>query len=126
MKQACLLARREQDLEALADDLLGGVAQHALDRRALIDDRPARVDNGDEVARVLHERAEPRLARSLEHLLGKGRAFECQGEMCGQRLNGALLAARWRAVWVARHERAARDAVPFEWVDEHAVRRVET
>ena len=41
---------------------LGRVAEHALDRGALVDDVAVGVEHRDEVARVLHQRAEARLA----------------------------------------------------------------
>ena len=41
MQEAGLLTGREEDLETLPGDLLGAVAEHALDRRALVDDRSA-------------------------------------------------------------------------------------
>ena len=63
VQQAALLAGLQQPVEARADDLLGRVAEHALDRRALVDDGAVGVEHGDQVAGVLHERAEAGLAR---------------------------------------------------------------
>ena len=51
MGQAALLAERQELLEAGADELLGRVAEDPLDRGALVDDQPGRVEHGDEVAR---------------------------------------------------------------------------
>ena len=73
---------------------------------------------------MLDERAQARLARPPEDLLGERGAFERQRDMGGERLKRARLAARRRAIGMARHERAARDAVPFERMDQHAVGRI--
>ena len=57
--------------EAAPDHVLGPVAEHALDRRALVDDVRARVEHGDEVGRVLDERGEAGLAPAAVDLLGQ-------------------------------------------------------
>ena len=54
----------EQPVEARALDLVGAVAEHALDRRALVGDDSVGVENGDQVAGVRDERAETGLALS--------------------------------------------------------------
>ena len=51
MRQTALLAGLQEPLEAGADELLGRVAEDPLDRRALVDDQPGRVEDRDEVAR---------------------------------------------------------------------------
>ena len=63
-EQPALLVGMEQLLERAAGDLLDRVPEHALDRRALVEDRVAGIDHGDQVAGVLDQRREPRLART--------------------------------------------------------------
>ena len=61
-QQSALLVGMEQPLERASGDFLDGVAEHALDRWALVQDRVVRVEHRDQIARVLDERREPRLA----------------------------------------------------------------
>ena len=61
------------------------VAEHALDRRALVGDLPAGTEHGDEVARVLDERAEARLAAPPVDLLGERDAVERERDLRGER-----------------------------------------
>ena len=68
-------------VEALADPVVDVVAQHPLDGRADIPDRGVRLDHGDQVARVLHERTETRLATTRVHRLGQDGALERQGDL---------------------------------------------
>ena len=77
-------------------DVLGRVAEDALDRRALVDDGGVGVEHGDEVAGVLHERAEARLALAAVDLLGQRRALERERDLRGQR-RAARSAARCAA-----------------------------
>ena len=51
--------------------LVDPVAEHALDRRALVGHRPVRVEHGDQVARMRDERAEARLALPPVQVLGE-------------------------------------------------------
>ena len=78
VQQAALLAGLEQPVEARAEDLLGRVAEHALDRRALVEHGRVGVEHRDQVARVLHERAEARLAGAAVDLLAQRGAVERQ------------------------------------------------
>ena len=94
VREPALLPRLQQPDEAGAHDLLGGVAEDALDRGALVDDRPGRVEHGDEVARVPDQRAEARLARAPVHLLGQRRALERERDLGRQRGEAALQGLR--------------------------------
>ena len=76
VQEAALLVGVQEAIEARADHLLRRVAEHALDRRALVDDRGVRVEHGDEVAGVLDERAEARLALAPVDLLGQRGALQ--------------------------------------------------
>jgi hypothetical protein len=60
--KALRLLRDDVRHEIRAEAPLDVVAEHALDGVALVDDRAFSVDDGDDVVRVLHERAEPALA----------------------------------------------------------------
>ena len=84
------VAGLDQLLEEAADDLLGRVAEHALDRWALVADLPAGTEHGDEIARVLHERAEAGFAAPPVHLLGERDAVEGERHLRGQRSERSL------------------------------------
>ena len=84
-QQAALLLGVQQRLERLADDLVGGVAEHPLDRRALVGDRVVGAQDRDEVGGVGHERGEPRLRGLAVHLLRQLGAAERQRHLVGER-----------------------------------------
>ena len=103
------VAGLDQLLEVAARDLLGRVAEHALDRRALVGDLAAGAEHRDEVARVLDERAEARLAAPPVHLLGERDAVERERHLRGQRpqrgldgRSGPRRRRRRRAAWARR------------------------
>ena len=95
--------------DGVLDDFLGFVAEQALERRAPVPDRPARVHDHDDVERVVDERAEVLLAlaqgvhrpaplghvhhRPLDHRLG-GRAFLDQVHVLQDPHRAAVLAAQ--------------------------------
>ena len=113
LQQPRLLALRQQPVEAGADDLGRRVAEHALDRRALVDDDGVGVEHRDQVARVLHQRREARLALAAVHLLREPRALQGQRDLrrqAGQRrahvLRGLALAGH--------HDQAAHLAAQRE------------
>ena len=63
----------QQPVEARALDLVGRVAEQALDRGALVGDGAVGGEHGDQVARVGDERAEARLALAAVEILGERR-----------------------------------------------------
>jgi hypothetical protein len=67
-------------------DFVHAVAEHPLDRGALVRDHPVRVENRDEVARVRDERPEARLALAAMKIFREGRAFDGEGDLRGERL----------------------------------------
>ena len=71
--------------ERPAGDLRRRIAEQPLDRRALVRDRPVRPDDGDQVARMAHERSEASLAAAPVNLFGEGGALECQRHLGGER-----------------------------------------
>ena len=112
-QQAAVLVGGQQAVEAGADHVLRGVAEDALDRRALVDDGGVGVEHGDEVAGVLDERAEARLALAAVDLLGQRRALERKRDLRGQRAQRALQRAAQRTRGrrrAADDEQAARVA----------------
>ena len=106
VQEAALLALREQAREARADDLVGRVAEDALDGRALVDDPCVGVEHGDEVARRADERAEARLARAAVDLLGQRGALERERDLGGERAQ-AVLRGAGAGVLAAHDEQAA-------------------
>ena len=84
-QQPALLVGMQQLLERAAGDLLDRVAEHALDRRALVEDRVVGVEHRDQVARVLDERREPRLAGPPVHLGRELGAAQRQRDLVGER-----------------------------------------
>ena len=74
----------EQPVEALALDLLDRVAEHALDRRALVRDDAVCVEHGDQVARMCDERAEARLALLPVEVFGERRGLERERHLRGE------------------------------------------
>src|SRR5438067_914072 len=98
LQQAGPVGAGDEQVEAGAHDLLGLPAEHALDRRALVADDAVGPDDGDEVARVLDKRAEPRLGapavQLAAHVLAVDRERDLVGERSQQllqRLSGLLL-----------------------------------
>ena len=89
VQQAALLAGHQQLVEARAEQLLGRVAEHALARRALVDDGRVGPEHGDEVAGVLHERGEASLAATVVDLLGQRRALQRERELGRERAQRA-------------------------------------
>ena len=88
--QARLVGLGEQPVELRALDLVGAVAEHALDRGALVGDAPVRVEHGDQVARMGDERAEARLALPAVEVLRERCAFDRQrdlGRECPERVD---------------------------------------
>ena len=71
-----------QIVEAGTLDVVGGVAEHTLHRRALVRHDPRLVENGDQVARVRHERAEARLALAPMQIFGERRSFDRERHLC--------------------------------------------
>src|SRR4051812_31469403 len=106
VQQPALLAGREQAGEARADDLVGRVAEDALDRRALVDDARVGVEHRDEVARGADERAEARLARAAVHLLGQRGGLERERDLGRERAQTSLRGGR-AGVLAADDEQAA-------------------
>ena len=88
-RETAPFAGLEQAVEAPPHDLLGLVSQHAFDRGALIDDRRLVIEHRDEVAGVLHERAETGLAATLVDLLGEGGALEGERDLGRERVEAA-------------------------------------
>ena len=82
-----------QVVEAGADHLVGGVAQHAFDRRALVEHRAVGRDHGDQVARARHQRAEAGLALTAMQILRQRSALERQRDAGRERLQRCALAA---------------------------------
>ena len=64
LREKRTVALADQPVETLSLDLAGGIAEHALDRGALIRDDAVHVEDGDEVARMGDEGAESCLALS--------------------------------------------------------------
>ena len=91
------VGRREQPGELAALDLVGAVAEHALDRRALVGDDAVGVEDGDEVARVGDERAEPRLALATVEVLRQRGALDGERDLRGERLERVDELARDRS-----------------------------
>ena len=91
----------EQSVEALAFDLVGGVAEDALDRGALVRDDALRVEHGDQVARVRDERAEACFALAPVQVGGQRGAFDGQRDLCGERTE--------RVDEITRHRLRGRD-----------------
>ena len=108
-QQAAVLLGGQEAVEAGPDHVGRGVAEDALDRGALVDDRGVGVEHGDEVAGVLDERAEARLALAAVDLLGQRGALERERDLRGQRPQRALLRAAQRA---RGRRRAADDEQP--------------
>src|SRR6185503_1543402 len=106
VQQAALLALRQQAREAGADDLVGRVAEHPLDGRALVDDPRVGVEHGDEVARGADERAEARLARAAVDLLRQRGALERERDLGGERAQ-AVLRGAGAGVLAAHDQQAA-------------------
>ena len=119
-QQAAVLLGGQQAVEARPDHVRRRVAEDALDRRALVDDGGVGVEDRDEVAGVLDERAEARLALAAVDLLGQRRALEGQGDLRGQRAQRAVLGAAQRTRGgrrAADDEQAARVAAEAEAQD---------
>ena len=92
-----LLLGVQQRLERAADDLVGGVAEDPLDRRALVGDRVVGAQDGDEVGGVGDQRGEARLAGLAVDLLRQLGAAQRQRHLVGQgahRVAGVGVAAR--------------------------------
>ena len=87
-QQAPLLLGVQQRLEGLTDHIVGGVAQDALDRRALVRDRVVGAQDGDEVGGIGHQRGEPRLRGLAVNLLGQLGAAQRQRHLVGQGAHG--------------------------------------
>ena len=83
--------------EAGALEIAARVAERAQRRRAHVGDRRVDLDDGDHVARVAHERGEPRLALLEQQLLRQGRALQGKGGLRRQRLDRACGGRRHRA-----------------------------
>src|ERR671924_190744 len=73
-------------VEARPLDLVGRVAEHALDRRALVGHDAVGVEDGDQVARVRDERTEARLALPAVEILGEHRALDAPRHLRRKRL----------------------------------------
>ena len=84
-QQPALLVGMEQLLERPSRDLLDRVAEHALDRRALVEDRVVGVEHRDQVARVLDERREPSLAGAPVNLGRELGAAQRERDLVGER-----------------------------------------
>src|SRR3954469_13909067 len=100
-----------------------GVAEHALGRRALVDDRAVGIEHGDEVVRVLDERAQAALAGAPVDLLGQRGALHCELDLDAERVQRAaharLVDARCgddddRLDAAARADRVHNRAAPAE------------
>jgi hypothetical protein len=89
--EALAIAGDGQAVEARPHELLGRIAEDARARRALIAHRRVRLQHGDEVARVAHQRSEARLAAAAVHLLLQHGAVERERDLAGQRAQRRLL-----------------------------------
>src|SRR5207245_6244516 len=76
----------EQRVEPRALDLVGPVAEHALDRRALVRDGALGVEDRDQIARVRDQGAEARLVPAPVQVLGERRALGCERYLRRERL----------------------------------------
>ena len=108
LRQPRLVRRSEQLRELRAFHLVDAVAEHALDRRALVRHGAVRVEHGDQVARVRDERAEARLAPPAVEVLGQRRSLDGERDLGGERLERVDLLARESAIGRAEDEQAAR------------------
>ena len=68
------------------DELRHLIAEHALDRRRVVADRPIGFEHDDHVGRVLYERPEALGALPLEQSRGQGGAFESEADLRAERL----------------------------------------
>ena len=84
LRQAWTVGLAEQPGEVVAFDLLDSVAEDALHGWALVRDRAVGVEDGDQVARMGHQRAEPCFALPPVQVLGKRRSLDCEGDLRGQ------------------------------------------
>ena len=86
LRQACLVGCADQPVEAGSLDLLGGVAQDALDRGALIGDDAAGIEHADQVAGMGDEGAEPCLALPPVQVERQRCALDREGDLGDERL----------------------------------------
>ena len=80
------VGRAKQLGEVGSLDLVGPIAEHPLDRRALVRDGAVGVEHGDEVARVGHQRPEARLALATVQVLREQRSLDGERHLRGERL----------------------------------------
>ena len=83
--QASAIGRHEQVLEAGTEHVVGREAEDPLDRGALVDHDTLAIHDGDQIARVAHERRETRLVLAPVHLIGECCALECQRDARAER-----------------------------------------
>ena len=84
----------EEAVEARALDLVGRVAEHSLDRGALIGDDAVGVEDRDQVARVRDERAEASLALLPVEILDERRGLERERDLRRERVERASISLR--------------------------------
>ena len=75
----------QQAVEALSFDLVGAIAEHTLDRRALVRDDSVRIEDGDQIARVRDEGAETRFALAPVQIGGERCAFDRERDLRRER-----------------------------------------
>ena len=122
-QQADVLVGVQQTLEGLADELLGGEAEHLLDRRALVDDPHVGVEHRDEVRGVLDQGGEAGLAGTAVDLLAEPGALERQRDLVGQRGQGLAGVGRGRT-GAGDDEQHARIAVGLVELEDERVAEV--
>ena len=88
------VARVEHVREPGADELVLAVPEDAPDRRRVVADRQVRREEGDDVARVLDERAEALGALALVDVRGQRSALEREGDLGRERLEPLASASR--------------------------------
>src|SRR5207244_6310880 len=80
------IALAQNPVEPASLDIDGAVAEHALDRRALVGHDAVGVEDGDQVTRMGDERAEPSLALATVQIRRERGAVEGQRDLCAERL----------------------------------------
>ena len=91
LRETVAVGRQREAVEALSHQIIGDIAQYALDRRTLIAHCRVGLQHDDEVARVAHERSEARLAAAAMDLLAEHGAVESQCDLRGQGAHGGAL-----------------------------------
>ena len=74
----------QQPIKLATLDLFDAVSEHPLDRRALVGHDAVCIENGDEVAGMCDERAEPSFVLPPVQILGQRGSLEGQRDLCPQ------------------------------------------